>query len=77
MRVPPYPFPITGNSSVPAGKDVPNEKSRPHPSARISVAWWPVALVRTGCTGNFCNEIPQTPPTATKGRQGEARETVE
>lgn len=27
------------------GKDVPNEKSRPHPPA-VPVVWWPVALVR-------------------------------
>lgn len=45
-------------------KDVSNEKS--HPESLRESPWHGGRLhwLETGCTSNFCNEIPQTPPTA-------------
>lgn len=45
-------------------KDVSNEKS--HPESLREPPWHGGRLhwLETGCTSNFCNEIPQTPPTA-------------
>lgn len=45
-------------------KDVSNEES--HPESLRESPWHGGRLhwLETGCTSNFCNEIPQTPPTA-------------
>lgn len=45
-------------------KDVSNEES--HPESLRKPLWHGGRLhwLETGCTSNFCNEIPQTPPTA-------------
>jgi len=70
VRIFPSPFAITGNLYALPAKDVSNEESR---TASLRESPWHggrLHWLETGCTSNFCNEIPQTSPRAMRGSEG-------